>query len=332
MRDLFRLLYITASTLLSAQGVISGMAYAQQLTTINASYNGTAGFNLPIWVLESTDIGRKYGLNIKTSLVGGAQSVHALIGGSFQYTQSGLEHAINAVAQGGGIVALGTSEFGFPYKLVGRKGITKPDQLKGGIVGVAAYGGTGHLSVRLAIVRLGLSESDIKIIVAGNTSQRVLSLMIAGGLDATVLSPPSLLQAEKTGLPIFFDLREFAEYPNSSLITTKERVEKNRDEVRRFSRAWTEAIAFIKRRPQETQTILRKYVRLEDAEILKSTYEFYAEKLPRSPRVFEKGFRSLIEAMKVYNPNRKEVHFDQLVDMSFVQEMERDGFIQSLYR
>ena len=74
MRDLFRRLYVTALIVLSSQGVVSGMAYGQQPTTINASYNGTAGFNLPIWVLESTDIGRKYGFNVKTSLVGGRKA------------------------------------------------------------------------------------------------------------------------------------------------------------------------------------------------------------------------------------------------------------------
>ena len=307
-------------------------ARCQELTNIDAAYNGTAGFNLPIWLLESTDIGRKYGFRVKTALAGGAQGVHALIGGSFQYAQTGLEHAINAVAQGGDVVALGTSEFGFPYKLVSRKGITRPEQLKGGTIGVAAFGGTGILSVRMALAKLGLSESDVKIIVAGNTSQRVISVMTPGGLDATILSPPSLFNAEKAGLPILFDIRQFSEYPNSSLVTTKTRVEKDRAGVRRFVRAWTEAIAFFKRRPQETQAILRKYVRLEDPEIIKQTYEFYAEKLPRSPKVFERGFTSAIQAMKVYNPQMKSVGFEQVLDMSFVDEMERDGFIQSLYQ
>ncbi|MBI4523976.1 MAG: hypothetical protein HY695_09225 [Deltaproteobacteria bacterium] len=177
----------------------SGATHAQELTAIDAAYNGTAGFNLPIWLLEATAIGRKYGFRVKTSLTGGAQGVHALIGSSFQYSQTGLEHAINAIAQGGDIVVLGTSEFGFPYKLVGRRGVTKPEHLKGGVIGVAAYGGTGILSVRLALAKLGISESDVKIIVAGNTSQRVLSLMVAGGLDATILSPPSLFQASGPG-------------------------------------------------------------------------------------------------------------------------------------
>ena len=311
---------------------LSGAAYGQEATAIHASYNGTAGFNLPIWVLESTDIGRKYGLQIKTSLIGGAQGVHALIGGSFQYSQTGLEHAINAIAQGAEVIALGTSEFGFPYKLVGRKGVSKPEHLKGGVIGVAAFGGTGIFAVRLALAKLGLSENDVKIIVAGNTSQRAISLMVAGGLDATVLSPPSLFKVEKAGLPVLFDIREFSEYPNSSLVTTKSRVEKNRDEVRRFVRAWAEAISFIKRRPQESQAILRKYVRLDDPEIIQGTYKFYAEKLPRSPKVLAKDFAATARLLKAYNPQMKTISYDQVFDMTFIDEMERDGFIQSLYR
>jgi hypothetical protein len=71
---------------------------------------------------------------------------------------------------------------------------------------------------------------------------------------------------------------------------------------------------------------------MEDPYIIKQTYEFYAEKLPKSPKVLEKGFSSAIQAMKVYNPQMKSVGFEQVLDMSFVNEMERDGFIQSLYQ
>jgi ABC-type nitrate/sulfonate/bicarbonate transport system substrate-binding protein len=196
---------------------------AEQLTPIRAAYDGTSGFHLPIWILESTDIGKSHGFDVKTFLVPGVQSAQAVVGGSFQYSQSGIMNIINAAAQGGELVALGTSEFGLLYKLVGRKGMSVKD-LKGSTIGVAAYGGTTLLSVKLALQKLGVSEHDVKVIVAGNTSQRVLSLMAQGGIDATVLSPPSLYSAEKAGLPVFVDVRGFSDYPNSSLITTKQRV------------------------------------------------------------------------------------------------------------
>jgi ABC-type nitrate/sulfonate/bicarbonate transport system substrate-binding protein len=156
--------------------------------------------------------------------------------------------------------------------------------------------------------------------------------MTSGGIDATVLSPPSLFRAESAGLPVFIDVRKFSDYPNSSLITTKRRVKETRDEVRRFARAWTEAIAFFRLKPKETQSILRKYLKLEDAEVLRATYDFYIERLPKSPRIPEKGFTTLVEAMRAYNPKIQNVSFNQVVDMSFVDEMEKDGFIASLYQ
>jgi ABC-type nitrate/sulfonate/bicarbonate transport system substrate-binding protein len=307
-------------------------AHAQALTKIQASYDGTAGFNLPIWILESTEIGKKYGFEIKTFLTRGAQSAVGLMGGSFQYAQSGLLNAMTADAQGGGLVALGTSEFGFSYKFVARKGITDPKQLKGGTVGVAAYGGTNHLSVGLALEKLGLSERDMTVIVAGNTAQRVQSLSIPGGLTATVLSPPALFKAEKEGLPVFVDIREFGDYPNSSLVTTRVRIQNNPSEVRRFVRAWTEAISFFKRNPKETQAILRKYLKLDDSEVVKATYEFFAEKLPRSPRISQTAFTLMSDGMKMFNPQIGKVTFEQVVDMRFVDEMEKDGFIARLYQ
>lgn len=308
-----------------------GLAVAQQSTSIRASYDGTSGFNLPIWILESTDIGKRHGIDLRTFLVPGVQSAQAVVGGSFQYSQSGIMNIINAAAHGGELIALGTSEFGLSYKLVGRKGMTVKE-LKGSKIGVAVFGGTTLLSVKMALEKLGISERDVKIIVAGNTSQRVLSLMAQGGIDATVLSPPSLYAAESAGLPVFMDVRGFSDYPNSSLITTKRRVRENREEVRRFARAWTEAIAFFALKPKETQAILRKYLKLEDAEVLRATYEFYLQRLPKSPRISDKAFATLVEAMAGYNPKVQNVSFNQVVDMSFVDEMEKDGFVASLYR
>jgi len=306
-------------------------AGGQPLTSIQAAYDGTSGYNLPIWILQSTDIGTRHGLEVRTHLVPGVQSAQAVIGGSFQFSQSGIMNIINAAAQGGELVALGTSEFGLSYKLVGRKGMTVKG-LRGSTIGVAAYGGTTLLSVKMALEKLGIPERDVKIIVAGNTSQRVLSLMVQGGIDATVLSPPSLFVAENAGLPVFVDVRGFSDYPNSSLITTRRRARDNPEGARRVARAWTEAIAFFALRQKETQAILRKYLKLEDAEVLRATYDFYRERLPRSPRISEAGFAALVDAMTSYNPKVKNISFDQVTDMRFVDEMEKEGFIASLYR
>ena len=303
---------------------------AQLLTGVRASYDGTSGFNLPIWILESTDIGKRYGLDVKTFLVPGVQSAQAVIGGSFQYSQSGIMNIINAAAQGGELVALGTSEFGLSYKLVGKKGMSVKD-LNGSKIGVATFGGTTLLSVKIALEKLGISERDVKIIVAGNTTQRVLSLMAQGGIDATVLSPPSLYTAENAGLSVFIDVRGFTDYPNSSLITTKRRVKENRQEVRRMARAWTESIAFFALKPRETQAILSKYLKLENPEIIRATYDFYLQRLPKSPRISQRAFSTLIEGMSTYSPKIRSVSFSQVVDMSFVEEMETNGFIESLY-
>ena len=329
VRILARLIFGLASIFLLN---LPANTYAQSLTKVQASYDGTAGFNLPIWILESTDIGKKYGFDVKTVLVRGAQSALGLIAGSFQYAQTAVLNPMTAAAQGGDLVALGTSEFGFSYKFVARKEIREPKQLKGGTVGVAAYGGTNHLSVRLVLEKLGLSERDMTVIVAGNTAQRVQSLSIPGGMTATVLSPPSLFKAEKDGLPVLVDIREFGDYPNSSLVTTRSRIQSNPNEVRRFVRAWTEAIALFKQRPVESQAILRKYLRLEDLEIVKATYEFFADKLPRSPRISQKAFALMSDGMKTFNPQIGKVTFEQVVDMRFVDEMEKDGFIAKLYR
>ena len=66
--------------------------------------------------------------------------------------------------------------------------------------------------------------------------------------------------------------------------------------------------------------------------MLRASDVLYIERLPKSPRIPEEGFTALVEAMRAYNPKIQNVAFNQVVDMSFVDEMEKDGFIASLYQ
>jgi ABC-type nitrate/sulfonate/bicarbonate transport system substrate-binding protein len=79
-----RLIAFTIAFLLCAS-----IANAQTIK-LRASYAGTTGYHLPIWVQKQETLDKKYGLDMELLLIGGgARVIQALLGGDLQLTHSG---------------------------------------------------------------------------------------------------------------------------------------------------------------------------------------------------------------------------------------------------
>ena len=73
------------------------------------------------------------------------------------------------------------------------------------------------LALQLALKEWGLKLSDIQVIVGGDAPTRLGSLM-TGRTDATILSPPHLTMAVKSGYRVLADMGDMsANFPQSTL-------------------------------------------------------------------------------------------------------------------
>jgi len=86
-----------------------------------------------------------------------------------------------------------------PYSLVAAKGITTWNQLKGKKVGISRFGSGTDTSMRLVAKRFGLDPVKDLVILQGGTQPSRLQAVLAGSLDATLVSPPLDLTAKSWG-------------------------------------------------------------------------------------------------------------------------------------
>ena len=217
----------------------------------------------------------------------------------------------------------------FPYAFVAKPEIRSPKDLRGKRVNILNYGGSNDFALQLSLKEWGLKLSDIKVIVGGDSPTRLASLM-TGRTDATVLAPPHLLLAVKSGYRVLGDMGDMsANFSQSALSTTGEFLKENRDTVKRFLKAYSEAIYKIKTDRQSTIKIFAKRMRVDDRETLNATYDYFAPRFSLPPRVNLEGIRETLSFYAKRYPEFKNRKPEEFVDNSLLDELEKEGFFKS---
>src|SRR5207245_1936851 len=110
--------------------------------------------------------------------------------------------------------------------------------------------------------------------------------LLAGQIDAGVLSPPTNSRAKKASLVELVNLAtDGPEFPSTTIASTRSYIKANEDATRRVVRAYAEAIYLFKTNRQIGMKVLQKYTRVKEPEILEDTYnQFRRDKWPRRRR------------------------------------------------
>ncbi|MBI4527612.1 MAG: ABC transporter substrate-binding protein [Deltaproteobacteria bacterium] len=302
------------------------LAYGADTASLRVSYGGTAGYQLPLWVNKEAGIHKKYGIDLEILLIGGGSAnLQALLGGSLHMTQTAASAAIQASSRGAPTVIVATSDNKIPFQMISRPEIKDPQQLRGKKIGIVRFGGSNDTAVRMALKTWKIDPREVTIIQSGGTAARMAALM-SGGIDATVQSYPEIFQARKLGMNVLADIGDFGAYTNTSLIMTRPYLQQNRTLTKNMIKAQIEAIHYIKTNKAGTINVLRRYLRVGDAETIAATYDFFSQRMPRVPRAELEGVKNILEELGV--PHKDIAEF---TDFTLLNEIEREGFIQKLY-
>jgi len=121
-------------------------------------------------------------------------------------------------------------------------------------------------------------------------------------------------------------------FPPTGIYTSTKLTRENPDFVRRYLRAYTEAIHFFKMRKDDTMRIMRKYSRVEDKKILEEAWDWHAKFMPEAPYPPVDGYQLVLQDIAEKNPKAAQANVKDYVDLRFVKELEDSGFIKGMYR
>jgi NitT/TauT family transport system substrate-binding protein len=308
-------------------------AQAKPLIKVVVGYGSTDGGVAVLGFAKETKLFEKRGLDVVLVGMGtGSVSLRALIAKDLEISSLSGSGLVQAALQGADTIIISALINGFIFKVFSAPEISSPAQLKGKKLGVSRYGATSDFAVRLALKKWGLNpDRDVNILQIG-TSQDTVRAMQTKMLDAGVLSGTSSLIARKAGFRELGDLADLGlHYPTSAIGTTKSYLQKNEGLVKEFMLAYIEAIHDFKRNKEAALTVLKKYTRNDDREVLEDSYSVVASKYLALPIPTIEGIRTILTELSGTVPAAKNADPEQFVSYKIAREIEASGFVKRLY-
>ena len=298
---------------------------------IVADFGGVSGFQSASWAAKDLRLFERHGLNADLVMItGGARSVAALLGGSTQFATGSGTAPLQAYARGSDVMILAASYNKFAYAFVAKPDIRSPKDLRGKRIGILNFGGSNDIALQLALKEWGLKQQEVNVVVGGDAPTRLLALT-AGALDVTMLAPPHLNKAIQAGYRLLADMGDMrANFSQSTVYVRRSYLRDNRDIAKRFLKAYAEAVHAIKTDRQATLKVFAQRMRLDEPDILRATYEYFAPRFSFPPRVNMQGIKDTLDFYAVTSPELKGRKPEEFVDNSVLDELEREGFFKGL--
>lgn len=298
---------------------------------VRVAYSSISGAMGPLWVAHDLGLFNRQGLDVQLLYIGGGSVVmQALLGGDVQFVRLGANAVVQASLRGAEMKMIANTINRLVFKLMSKPEIKTAADLKGKSIGVTRLGGSTDFALDLALKKWGLRRgTDVAVVQTGGMPQ-LLGAIKNGPVAGGVISPPTNLQAQKLGLRELVDFGDLEiPYPNSPLAAMQSYLNKNRDVVASFLRAYAEGIHRVKTDRNATMKVFSKYTAVKDPEILAELYQIYGVKhLETVPLVNSDAVDAVLQT-EVKSGSAKAADF---IDNSFISNMEREGFFRQLYR
>ncbi len=308
---------------------VGATAEAQE-KQIKIGYPAVSYNQVHIWVAKDAGLFKKYGLDAEVIFFrGGQMATQALVAGDPPIVNIGT--VVQAGLQGHDVVLIASSESAYNYSVVAKAGISKLEQLKGKRLGVSGFGSASHNAALILFKKFNLEPNkDVAVVVAGPTMER-LAAVEAGRIDATILTPSEMPRARKQGLVEVYDMLDLGiEVQGNGFATSRSFIRSNREVALSALKGYVEALFYIPRNRDETRRITAKYMRTTDPEVLDATYEWFVKRVSKKPYPTLKGIQYLLDEVASKLPNAKSAKPEQFVDLSLLQQLEREGFFTEM--
>ena len=285
------------------------------------------------WVTADKGIWKKHGLDVELIFLrGGSRTVAALIGGSVDFILGSDIGVVTAILQGASLTRVGVTTNTLGYSIVVQPSIKTIRDLKGKIIGITPGRDAAYVRVVKLLRDNGMDAGkDVTFLSVGDggPAARVAALS-AGVIHASMFTPPSDMISEKAGMRILTRL-DVANV-GGGINTTPALVQKNRPQALRFLRGYMEGIQYLKSHKDESMKIFSKYVRNPDLAIMAYLYEEISTRAEKDLRPQAEALRAMIDLAALYFPQAKKLTEKDNSDLSLIDEIQRSGFVEQLYR
>ena len=294
---------------------------------------------VPLWIADEEGYFKKQGLDVKqVNISGGTQGAQMMVTGGVDVS---YDDPITCIVSTAGGIPVNVIVGGTPslaYLIVGGPEIKNIADVKGKRVGSSGLGlSASRLALLVGLRRFGIDadKGQVTIVAAGQEPERIAGLS-TGAIAATVISPEYRTKLEQLGVNMLADLRTLnIPWETSSVITTAKNVQTKRDMLERVVRAILQAHAFILNPANRTRVVevMTTQLALKSQQDAAAVYDdlvkFYVFKKPYPTH---DGFANVIAEVVKSVPKAAGIKYEDVVDNSILEKLDKSGFIDGLYK
>ena len=303
-------------------------------TVLNVVYGNISVSSAPIWVTQQAGIFRKYGFDARLSFARGTLATQAMLAGSFPVGVISPSNIVTSSLAGGRIKMVGGILDKMVYMVVSARNVPSAAQLRGKRMGISSFGSSSETATRMAVKELGLDpDRDVTLLQIGNSADRYAALA-SGRIEGMLAEPTDVARARKEGFNILIDLTvRGIEYQGAAIGMPESFIRDQRDTALRFMRAMLEGVHYFKTHREESVKASAVYLRSADLDAISYSWQVHAERLvPAKLYPSVKGMQLVIREVAQRNPAAATMTPEQLIDTTLLDEIDRSGFIDRLYR
>ncbi|MBI2366455.1 MAG: ABC transporter substrate-binding protein [Deltaproteobacteria bacterium] len=326
-----RLLPMMPSIVLGLLLYWAPLCFAQERPTISAGHGTLSGSILPLWVGAEARLFEKHGLQVKPIYLPRAVGRPALLSGDIQVYFSAGPPLVQMRLGGADVVVTSCVVHKLTSKIMVTPAIQKVADLRGRVLAVANPGSASDFAAKLFLARQGMKPGqDVSIIYSGSTSAAFAAL-VNGRVQAIFATAPNDLQAAQAGFKPLLELGDLSiPYAGNCSAAMRPYIAKQPARMRSFVAGITEAVAYIRLRPTESQAILQKYTRVSDPTILQHTYDSDTRYMEPVPRPTPEGTKTILENLGV-SGRAAEQFVAEFIDDRFMKQIVDEGLLKQIY-
>ena len=149
-------------------------------------------------------------------------------------------------------------------------------------------------------------------------------------LDA-IFAHPATDQARAQGFRVLATAQQMAiPFPWTSVVVEETWLAKNRDLAYRYMKCATESIVHLKRNRSDSERIIAKYMKINDAKLARTEHEFVSALMPDYPVPTFDGIKLILENFGKEYPDAPRRDPKEFVDGSIIERLKQERFAESL--
>ena len=292
------------------------------LERVQVGYSVGGLIPFPVVVARENKLFEQLGLDVELINIPPTLAVTALVSGDLQYVIF-AGTTLNAAVRGLPVKLVMVYNDRPLFSLMSRPEIRSVKEMKGKVLGIASLtSGESFLSRRL-LKEAGVDpEREVTLRTIGNTPDRLVALR-TGVVDATTLTVPVDIQAEKQGLRRLAFMGEILESINGGLGVSERWIQQRPDQIRKMITGVFRGMAHARTHRQESIALVMSKWKME-REVAEKAFDLMLRTWSDNGQASDQALQVGIEESLKISSSKQSVPLSRVADFNFAREVFRE--------